>query len=89
MRCRFCYGLHPKPVEDELTLKTTLCDEDTSHMPGNVSRNNVRIWRRNNPHVVIEGGKIDNPKFNYFRKHCDCCGVPIRFLKKRALMTCN
>jgi hypothetical protein len=65
MPWRFRYGLLPKPEDNEMfTPKTTLCDEHASHIPGNVSRNNVRISRRNNPHAVIEGGKRDNPKFN-------------------------
>jgi hypothetical protein len=65
-RFEFWGNVMDRIAEDE-TFLSKICfnDEATFHLCGKVSRHNVRIWRSENPHAVVERVR-DSPKIHVF-----------------------
>lgn len=65
-RLSFCENFMAMIEEDEgLPDRIVMSDEATFHLSGKVNRHNVRIWRSENPHAVIQIER-DSPKVNVF-----------------------
>ena len=57
--------MQKKLEENEFNERFVFSDEATFHTNGKVSRHNVRIWGKENPHATIEHEK-DSPEVSEF-----------------------